>query len=92
MTAVDRKHRKVRASGIVGGWKCVTLAPSRKINTWLLYLDEKQTTFSGVVHVAISSVTNVMLKETEKWKKNRYCFRYVVKVQTLFVCLFTFLY
>jgi hypothetical protein len=98
----DSSRSKVgTAATWVGGWieMCRWYEEScshasRKINTWLLYRDEKQTSFNGVVDAAISSVTNVKLKETEKRKKNRYCFRYVPTVIIIIIipCTSKYLY
>jgi hypothetical protein len=66
------------ASGNMGGWKFVFSQTSRKINTWILYRDEKQTSPGGVVDVTVSAGSNVGLKEAELRKGRRYCFRCIV--------------
>jgi hypothetical protein len=55
-----------RGPKYVDGMKKAAL--TRKINTWLVYLDEKQTSFNCVVDVAISSVTNVKLNRKAEEK------------------------
>jgi hypothetical protein len=72
---VQVRHESMErmGSGNMAGWKCVFSETGRKINSWILCRDGKQTSLCAVVDVTASTGSNVELKWAELREGRRYC-------------------